>query len=213
MPPWISIPPKVNPTSLWGPRRPFTVSSLNSSVILLSLFFSSSHTSSCHFSNTSSIQCIGRTALSVRTSSQSWQPILSLLTVWTQTLPYYHVTNTNLPSPLTFGLPSLPYSLLGPLATLSHAGFLLVSFSHHLSLQTEYKLNMCWETIFQFKYILLNILEQVPIFAEYFHVTDNYNKDIKANLNGQIIILYCGTIKSKIMLLCFLYYGYQLDLN
>lgn len=109
-------------------------------------------------------------------------------------------------SPLTFSLSSLPYFSTSPLTTVYHAGFLLVYFSYHLSLQTECKLNVCRENIFEFpefRYMLLNILEQVPIFLNIFYVTNNYNKEIRANLNEQII-LYCGTIKSKTMLIYFL---------
>ena len=49
---------------------------------------------------------------------------------------------------------------------------------------------MCAEKTFEFpqlRSILLNILEQGPIFTKHFHVIDNYNKEIRASLNEQLI--------------------------
>lgn len=57
----------------------------------------------------------------------------------------------------------------------------------------------------EFKNILLNILEQVFIFTEYFCVIDNYNKDLKAKLNKQIIIFLLWSYKVKDRVNFFLY--------
>lgn len=51
---------------------------------------------------------------------------------------------------------------------------------------------VCAEKTFEFpqlRSILLNILEQGPIFTKHFHVIDNYNKEIRASLNEQLISL------------------------
>lgn len=52
------------------------------------------------------------------------------------------------------------------------------------------------------------------MFTEYFCVIYNYNKDIRAYINEQIIILHCGAIKSnKDGLIFFLYCGHHLQLG
>lgn len=96
--------------------------------------------------------------------------------------------NTNLPS-MTFGLASALFFTVTTHHHLLRCRFTCLYF-FCLPLQTERKLGVCRENIFEYpqlRNVLLNILEEGSILTKHFCVIDNYTKGIRAYLNEQII--------------------------